>query len=105
MLHASPAVITAWLAWRQTPPTDASDPSLLLAWERFILAIRADLGHEDKELPVGDITRLYVDIAEFDATLSAWHSARLNLKPGDQDQAAPSGSAATEPRSPVPRPP
>lgn len=59
-LYAPGNVLKRWLDSMVDPaPPGGYDPALL-RWERFLFAVRADLGHDDRELREGDLLRIYV---------------------------------------------
>ena len=89
LVHGSPQVIKAWLAWRSCGPQEGpEDLRLLVAYELVLRAIRADLGHDDSILASGDLLRVYV--TDLDESLPHWEASRLALSAsGRQDQVAP----------------
>jgi hypothetical protein len=69
ILFGPPSVIKAQLVlsrhFEQIEAPFAPDPKAMLLLERLYRAIRADLGHDDKDLDQGDLLRLYItDIDE-----------------------------------------
>jgi hypothetical protein len=74
LIMFSPApVIRAWLVWARTEPADADKPvELLQSWERVLLAIRQDLGHDDASLRFGDLQRLYVHHQDADESFGSF---------------------------------
>jgi hypothetical protein len=75
ILFGPPAVIKAWVEWRQTPvpePVEGEtiDPSAMFAFERVLLSVRADLGRDNSGLAPGDLLRIYIN--DFDEALAQW---------------------------------
>lgn len=69
ILSGSARVVRAYGEWsRQIVQLHGGEahPSVLFTFERLLLAIRADLGHDDSNLERGDLLRLFVtDIDDF----------------------------------------
>lgn len=62
LLRAPAPIIDAWITQtRVEPPTEAGDPTAVLAYERLLRAIRKDLGHDDSLMPEGDLLRVFVN--------------------------------------------
>lgn len=75
LVHGSPPVIKAWVAWRQTGPQQSpEDLRLLVAYEQVLRTIRADLGHDDSSLALGDLLRVYIN--DVDEGLLKWQAAK-----------------------------
>lgn len=63
LLGASSAMVRAFNAWQaKANELQEQDDSkgAVLAWEELLLAIRKDLGHEDSDLPPGELLRLFI---------------------------------------------
>jgi hypothetical protein len=50
--------------------TDPTNPTGLLNYEKLPLLVRKDLGHDDSDLKLGDLLRLYVN--DFDEMYLRW---------------------------------
>jgi hypothetical protein len=62
LLYGPTPVLKAWIAWLRTGTSnDLENPALLLAYERLLVAVRADLGHDNAGLEPGDLLRVYVN--------------------------------------------
>lgn len=63
LLNGSDRVIKAWVALqrKEIDPGKEVDVEAMLAWERVIRAIRADLGHSGSDLAPGDLLRVYMN--------------------------------------------
>lgn len=64
MLGASSQMVIAFNKWqRRTAELHEQDNDVgaVVAWEELLLAIRADLGHQDGSLPRGELLRLFID--------------------------------------------
>jgi len=78
VLYGASGVVLAWITWLRSMPgqeqnTDEADPSLLLRWEKVLLAIRKDLGHSNSDLEPGDLLRIY--IYDVDKYVRPWLAA------------------------------
>jgi type II secretory pathway pseudopilin PulG len=61
LLRAPTTIIDAWVVNTRVPvPDDPTDPTAVLAYERLLRAMRADLGHDDSKMPEGDLLRIFV---------------------------------------------
>jgi hypothetical protein len=63
LLGASSQMVRAFNAWqgRANELQERGDSTgAVLAWEELLLAIRKDLGHQDSDLPQGELLRLFV---------------------------------------------
>jgi hypothetical protein len=63
MLGASSEMVAAFNAWQQTTAElheQGNDQGAVLAWEVLLRAIRKDLGHQDSDLPAGELLRLFI---------------------------------------------
>ncbi len=64
MLGASSQMVIAFNKWqRRTAEVQeqGDDVGAVVAWEELLLAIRADLGHQDSALPRGELLRLFIN--------------------------------------------
>ena len=65
MVWGSDDVLYAWVQWRRVLTNEAdlkANPmKLILLYEKLILAIRRDLGHNNKGLKTGDVLALFVN--------------------------------------------
>ena len=61
MVWGSDEVLKAWSQWRRKAGNGGEPFALMFEYERLILAIRADLGHRNKNLSPGDILGLFVN--------------------------------------------
>jgi hypothetical protein len=87
LVHGSPPVIKAWIAWRRGVAQIGPDGlGLLLSYEQVLRAIRADLGHDDSELAPGDLLRVYVN--ELDEALEEWRATQAGLITGGSEAPA-----------------
>lgn len=70
VLYGPAAVIREWNEWASTIPDDAElvNASHMLGWEKVLLTIREDLGHNNAGLRSGDLLRLY--ITDFDESIA-----------------------------------
>jgi hypothetical protein len=59
ILWGSPSVISAWSEFRDRAGESAA-PQTLQRMEKLLRAIRADLGHDDRQLPEGAVVKLYL---------------------------------------------
>jgi hypothetical protein len=95
VFYGSTQVVREWVSWLRSIPEDTGDasqeaimpegppdPGVLLRFERVLLAIRKDLGHDDEGLQPGDLLRIYV--RDIDPILIAWM-----LEHGQPDLATP----------------
>jgi hypothetical protein len=81
LVHGSPQVIRAWLVWQRCgQQRNEDDLRLLVAYERVLRSIRADLGHDDSSLAPGDLLRIYV--TDLDESLSKWQASAAELDAG-----------------------
>ena len=74
MLIYGPApIIKEWIEFRLrglSTANDPTDPTSLLNYEKLLLLVRKDLGHDDSELKLGDLLRVYVN--DFDEMYLRW---------------------------------
>ena len=62
MIWSSPSVIAAWNRMERASLTPGQHPvQMLLAMENVMRSMRADLGHDDSELPPGEIVALFLN--------------------------------------------
>jgi len=65
MVWGADDVLAAWVRWRRaaTDPADlkAHPMNLMLLYEKVILTIRRDLGHNNRNLDTGDILALFIN--------------------------------------------
>jgi hypothetical protein len=82
LLYGATPVVVEWVRWMRSIPDkpdeedaddELRDPSILLRWEHVLLAIRKDLGHDNKGLMPGDLLRVY--IADSDEYVQPWLAA------------------------------
>jgi hypothetical protein len=80
LLYGPPTIIKEWNAFRRYGVSeDSSDPTTLLNYEKFLLLVRKDFGHDDSGLVPGDLLRMYVN--DFDEMNALW-LAKQNTEPG-----------------------
>ena len=63
MLGASSEMVVAFNSWQQTTAElheEGNDAGAVVAWELLLRAIRKDLGHQDSDLPAGELLRLFI---------------------------------------------
>lgn len=63
LLGASSEMLRAFNTWQKTANElqERDDPiAAVAAWESLLLAIRRDLGHQDSDLPQGELLRLFI---------------------------------------------
>ena len=76
LLYGPAPIIREWSRFkRQGPSEDPIDPTMLLRYERFLLLIRKDFGHDDSELEAGDLLRTYVN--DLDEMFALWQAKQL----------------------------
>lgn len=71
-LGASSEVVQAFNRWgieAVRAKDRGDDQATMLAWEQLLLAFRADLGHDDSQLPKEELLRLF--ISDFDSHFPA----------------------------------
>lgn len=91
LFYGSTPVVVEWLRWLRSIPNvedgadesddddGPTDPTVLLRWERVLLAIPRDLGHDNRSLNPGDLLRIYVNDA--DEHIQPWLAAGNQLEP------------------------
>jgi hypothetical protein len=73
LLYGPPAIVKEWSAFRlHGVSEDETDPTSLLNYEKFLLLVRKDFGHDDSELVQGDLLRTYVN--DFDEMYALWQA-------------------------------
>jgi hypothetical protein len=74
LLYGPTSLIKEWGTWRTNAAgvTDPADPRILLGYERILLAVRADLGHDNSELAPLDLLRVYIN--ELEESIAAWNA-------------------------------
>jgi hypothetical protein len=63
MLGASSEMVVAFNSWQATTAElheKGDDAGAVMAWEMLLRAIRKDLGHQDSDLPGGELLRLFI---------------------------------------------
>ena len=63
MLGASSEMVIAFNSWQRTTAElheEGNDAGAVVAWELLLRAIRKDLGHQDSDLPAGELLRLFI---------------------------------------------
>jgi hypothetical protein len=71
LLYGPAPIVREWSALkRQGPSDDLTDPTALLNYEKFLLLVRKDFGHNDSTLVLGDLLRTYVN--DFDEMYALW---------------------------------
>lgn len=73
LLYGPAPIIKEWIEFRLRGMSTASDPTnptSLLNYEKLLLLVRKDLGHDDSDLKLGDLLRVYVN--DFDEMYLRW---------------------------------
>jgi hypothetical protein len=76
ILFGATPVVKAWVSWQRSVASDAAPPQGLIDLEKVLLAIRADLGHDNSELKRGDVLRLFVNEEDTDEDRAFWQAIR-----------------------------
>jgi hypothetical protein len=84
LLYGPAPIIKEWIEFRlrgMSTVSDPTNPTSLLNYERLLLLVRKDLGHDDSELKLGDLLRIYVN--DFDEMYALWvaEQASAQAKP------------------------
>lgn len=62
LIWGKPEILGAWNGWRsQAGDLEEGSAVSLLIFEQFMYAMRADLGHDDKQLGPGDLLRVFIN--------------------------------------------
>jgi hypothetical protein len=80
LLYGPAPIIKEWIEFRlhgMSTAGDPTNPTSLLNYEKLLLLVRKDLGHDDSELQLGDLLRIYVN--DFDEMYARW-SAKQALQ-------------------------
>jgi hypothetical protein len=75
ILHGPTPVINAWNAWSRAPSNPVV-PATFVAWENLLRAIREDLGHDNSNLPRGDLLRLWINEDDDEDSIKMWQGIR-----------------------------
>lgn len=76
LLYGPPAIVKEWVAFKNHGVSeDKTDPTSLLNYEKFLLLVRKDFGHDDSELVQGDLLRTYVN--DFDEMYTLWQAKQI----------------------------
>jgi hypothetical protein len=73
LLYGPAPIIKEWIEFRlrgMSTAGDPTNPTSLLNYEKLLLLVRKDLGHDDSELKLGDLLRIYVN--DFDEMYLRW---------------------------------
>ncbi len=72
LLYGPAPIIKEWIEFRLrgVSADDPTNPTSLLNYEKLLLLVRKDLGHDDSELRLGDLLRVYVN--DFDEMYLRW---------------------------------
>lgn len=73
LLYGPAPIIKEWIEFRlhgMSTADDTTNPTSLLNYEKLLLLVRKDLGHDDSELKQGDLLRIYVN--DFDEMYERW---------------------------------
>jgi hypothetical protein len=73
LLYGPAPIIKEWIEFRlhgMSTANDPTNPTSLLNYEKLLLLVRKDLGHDDTELKLGDLLRIYVN--DFDEMYLLW---------------------------------
>jgi hypothetical protein len=62
--------------WQQAVAVDSGSLASLVAFEKVLLAIREDLGHDNSALKRGDLLRLFVNEDDDDESRAIWQAVR-----------------------------
>jgi len=76
ILHGPTPVVMAWNAWSRA--ANPVTPATFIAWENVLRAVRRDLGHDNSELPSGDLLRLFVNEDDDDESRVLWQAIRAS---------------------------
>lgn len=69
LLWGPDAIINAYNTWRRASVEEGGPLAAILSVEDLILALRKDLGHDDKNLKCGDLLQVFINIKEYDEEL------------------------------------
>jgi hypothetical protein len=62
LLWGRPEILRAWNRYRtEAAAIEEGALDSLLSFERFMYALRADLGHDDEEMGPGDLLRVFIN--------------------------------------------
>jgi hypothetical protein len=89
LLYGPAPIIKEWIEFRlrgMATAGDPTNPTSLLNYEKLLLLVRKDLGHDDSELKLGDLLRIYVN--DFDEMYARWAAKQASA------QAKPTETAA-----------
>jgi hypothetical protein len=81
LLYGPAPIIKEWIEFRLRGMSTASDPTnptSLLNYEKLLLLVRKDLGHDDSELKLGDLLRIYVN--DFDEMYALWAAKQASAQ-------------------------
>jgi hypothetical protein len=73
LLYGPAPIIKEWIEFRlrgMSTAGDPTNPTSLLNYEKLLLLVRKDLGHDDSDLKLGDLLRIYVN--DFDEMYIHW---------------------------------
>jgi hypothetical protein len=72
LLYGPASIIKEWIEFRLygVSADDPTNPTSLLNYEKLLLLVRKDLGHDDSALKLGDLLRVYVN--DFDEMYALW---------------------------------
>jgi hypothetical protein len=73
LLYGPATIIKEWIEFRlhgMSTASDPTNPTSLLNYEKLLLLVRKDLGHDDSDLKLGDLLRIYVN--DFDEMYLRW---------------------------------
>ncbi len=76
ILNGPTPVIKAWNVWQLAVAVDSGPLASLVAFEKVLLAIREDLGHDNSALKRGDLLRLFVNEDDDDESRAIWQAVR-----------------------------
>jgi hypothetical protein len=73
LLYGPAPILKEWIEFRlhgMSTANDPTNPTSLLNYEKLLLLVRKDLGHDDSDLKRGDLLRVYVN--DFDEMYALW---------------------------------
>jgi hypothetical protein len=73
LLYGPAPIIKEWIEFRlrgMSTAGDPTNPTSLLNYEKLLLLVRMDLGHDDSDMKMGDLLRVYVN--DFDEMYLRW---------------------------------
>lgn len=81
LLYGPAPIIKEWIEFRlrgMSTADDPTNPTSLLNYEKLLLLVRKDLGHDDSKLKRGDLLRIYVN--DFDEMYALWMAKQMRTE-------------------------